>query len=71
MKAINTTYDIGSKEPQIEFTNHSWFISFQISGEHPTPGISIYFDKPKDIVRLKNNFLSAYNKLIKELGYDR
>ena len=72
MKAVNSSYQMEVGEiPQFEFTDHEWFIAFKISGDEALPSASFYIENFQDAINLKNSFLSSFNKLRKELGYDR
>lgn len=71
MKALTNSFECGKIAPKFRFTDHYWFFSFGIEGESHYPRVSFHLDNLQTIVNLKNNFLSAFNKAMKEAGYDK
>ena len=70
IKLISSSFETQSP-PEFRFVNHDWFIAFQIKGKDTTPYVSFYIKNYQEVISLKNNFLSAFNKVMKEAGYDK
>ena len=73
MRTQNISIHFGSDHPRLTMSSVPSAVYLDIGSYHPQDYsiTSLFFNNLDGLIAFKNEFIGEFNKLMKELGYDR